>query len=222
MKSMAEIEFLPPPLSSSEASGPVEPVPASSLPDGDKPISESHRPSPSGTIFRMLTPDEIQAHVLPDYERSGNPLPAPSDSTFIGALESDQVVAYLCLQVKLHAQPLVIRPGHSDILKSLIRAAESHILSTIGPTWVYLFTPAGRLSQIASTMGMQLEPWCVMSKLVAPEPPERPAFEIVPAREPDPGPFPERGQYQARGNESSWEELFPNGVLPIDSTGRVQ
>jgi len=222
---MAEIEFLPPPRSSSEASERVDSPPATSAhptSTGDGASATAKASSPSTTQFRPLTPDEIESSVKPDYDVTGNPLPDPSISTFIGALQDFQVIAYLCLQVKLHAQPLVIRDGHQSVLKSLVAAAERYILATVGPQWVYLFTPAGKLAQLASTMGMQLEPWVVMSKLVQPEAPAKPAFEIVSHPVPEPGPFPEREDYQARADDNVFDSLFPNGVMPIDASGRVQ
>ncbi len=223
---MAEIEFLPPPRSSSEASDRVESPAASAHPtstgDGAQSTARASSPPTDKIIIRPLTPEEIAEHVAPDYFATGNPLPDPAISTFLGLFTPDGKVSYLCLQLKLHAQPLVLRPGHQQFLSALVHAAESHILSTVGPTWVYLFTPAGKLAQIASAMGMQLEPWVVMSKLVQPEAPAKPAFEIVSHPAPDPGPFPEQDNYQSVPDDSAWETLFPNGVLPIDPSGRVQ
>ncbi len=212
---MAEIEFLPLPSTSSEGSERVKS--AQSSPEAGAPTTPS-----ASTIYRALTPDEIQANVFPDYAASGNSLPDPGISTFIGAIQGSKVIAYLCLQVKLHAQPLVIRPGHQAVLGSLVRAAEDHILRTAGPTWVYLFTPAGKLTQLAQSMGMQLEPWCVMSKLVQPEPPPRAVFEVIAHEVPDPGPFPERDEYQPRPDDEAFDSLFPGGVMTIDPSGRVQ
>ncbi len=223
---MAEIEFLPLPSKSSSERGSdgTESSPATTAPhptstgDGAPATAQAS----SSPVIRPLTPDEIALHVLPDYAASGNPLPDPAISTFIGLFEGNRV-SYLCLQVKLHAQPLVLRPGHEQFLRTLVHAAESHILSTVGPTWVYLFTPAGKLAQMAQTMGMQLEPWVVMSKLITPEPPQRPAFELIRPAPSDPGPFPDQdASYQSRPDDEAFESLFPGGVLPVDSSGRVQ
>ncbi len=219
---MAEIEFLPPPPQASSSESPGSERVDSNRPGETVQVGSPFTASSLPTSFRALTPDEIQANVLPDYTASGNPLPDPSISTFIGALQDNKVIAYLCLQVKLHAQPLVIRDGHAGVLKSLVAAAEAHILSSIGPTWVYLFTPAGKLAQMAQTMGMQMEPWVVMSKLVQPEPPARPVFEVITHEPPEPGPFPERDEFQSRPDDEVFDSLFPNGVMNIDPSGRVQ
>ncbi len=172
----------------------------------------------------------------PDYAATGNLPPDPAISKILGAFAGDQVLGYLVLQLKLHAQPLVLRPGHANILSGLVHAAEAHILATAGPQWVYLFTPAGKLTQMASAMGMVQEPWCVMSKLVQPELPARPALELVPPApipitaeelEQHPGrdyaPTVSEFDQQPRPDDSAWEGLFPNGVLSVDpSSGRVQ
>lgn len=131
--------------------------------------------------IRVLTADELERYVYPQYDASGNPRPDKSTSTFVGVLRGGRVVAFLGLQVKLHAQPLFIEDGYQSILPSLVDAAERIILAKCGPQWVYLFTPAGKLTQLAAHFGMQLEPWCVMSKLVAPAvPPKNAAADLVP------------------------------------------
>lgn len=135
-------------------------------------------PVPTSTDgVRELTPDEVKSveHV---FRATGNPLPDPAISTFVGCVEDGKVVAFIVLQLKLHAQPLWIEEGRSQLLPALIRAAESVIITRTGPQWVYLFAPAGRLSQLAQHMGMQLEPWVVLSKLVTPEIPDKPVMEL--------------------------------------------
>lgn len=222
---MAEIEFLPPPRSSSDADSVqrVEPVPAAKV--------EAAGAAPPAIRFRPLTPDEITKFVAGDYAHAGAELPDPAISKIIGALQDDQVIAYLVLQLKLHAQPLVIRSGYQNVLSGLVHAAEAHILSTAGPQWVYLFTPAGKLTQLAASMGMALEPWCVMSKLVQPDLPAKPALALVP--EPIPSTDEELEQYPGveqqtiepsrEFDDSAWDSLFPNGIMSVDpSTGRVQ
>lgn len=132
----------------------------------------------SDASVRPLTPEEIQRECRPDYEATGNPLPDPATSTFLGVFKGGDLLGYLCLQVKLHAQPLVIRHGQGSILPRLIHEAEKFILERSGPQWVYAFVPAGKLSQIAQTMGMTLEPWNVLSKLVAPEVPPKDPISV--------------------------------------------
>jgi len=136
------------------------------------PISESLTDD-----IRELTPEEIAKYVKPGYDATGNTLPDPRYSTFVGVIKAGRVVASIGLQIKLHAQPLQIEDGYANVLPLLIRRTEEIILSRSGPQWVYLFTPAGKLTQLASHFGMQLEPWCVLSKLVAPEIPSK--FEAV-------------------------------------------
>jgi hypothetical protein len=224
---MAEIEFLPPPRPSSETSERVEPPATTARGAADAPVP---------LTFRPLTPAEITEHVAPDYLANGGILPDPAISAFIGLFAPDGKVSYICLQLKLHAQPLVLRPGHQSFLPSLLHAAEEYILRTTGPQWVYTFTPAGKLSQLAQTAGMQLEPWCVMSKLVQPELPAKPVFEVLPSPAPIPITAEELEQHpgrdyrptiqefdtQERPDDSAWEGLFPNGVMGVDSSGRVQ
>jgi hypothetical protein len=136
---------------------------------------------PEGDCVRQLTPEEIQQYVKPGYDATNNPLPDPAYSTFVGVLRRGRVVASIGLQLKLHAQPLQIEDGYASVLPQLVEGAEKIILERTGPQWVYLFTPAGRLAQIASAMGMQLEPWVVMSKLVAPPQPSRIVVDDIPS-----------------------------------------
>ena len=117
---------------------------------------------------RVLTAEELEKYVRPDYDATGNPLPDPRYSVFLGVVRDGEVLAYLCLQLKLHAQPLVIKPGHAAMLPRLVQAAEDHILQTTGPQWIYLFAP-NELVKMATAMGMQLEPWHVLSKFVGPK-----------------------------------------------------
>jgi len=134
-------------------------------------------------MVRPLTPEEIQEFVAPIYEQTGNSLPHPNESVFLGVIEGGACLGFLCLQIRLHAEPLWISPGHSQIVTSLVSAAEKYILENSASQWVYLFAPAGRIGQLASSLGMQLEPWNVYSKLVQRETPqaviELPALKTV-------------------------------------------
>lgn len=127
---------------------------------------------------RELTPEEIESYVKPKYEAAGSPLPNSGESIFIGLIRGGKIVGALGVQVKIHAEPLMLDPGYAAALPALVKAAESHILSKCGPQYVYLFTPAGRIAQLAVSMGMQLEPWVVMSKLVMPEVPTKTPVEL--------------------------------------------
>ena len=133
---------------------------------------------PSGDGVRELTPEEIYAFVKPRYDVAGETLPNLSTSTFVGVVRNGKVIAALGLQVKLHAEPLIIEPGQASVLPSLITETEKVILSKCGPQWVYLFAPAGKISQLAASCGMQLEPWCVYSRLVVPETPAKPLVDL--------------------------------------------
>lgn len=120
---------------------------------------------------RTLTPEEIQSveHI---FLATGNPLPNPSISRFIGAVEGGLVRAFLVLQVKLHAEPMWIEPGWQHLFRRLVLTAEQEILSTCGPSVVYMFAPFSnpKISQLGLSMGMQIEPNTVLSKFVGMEP----------------------------------------------------
>jgi hypothetical protein len=131
-------------------------------------------PKPPGTReIRELTPEEVAsvAHIFTEH---GTVVPDLSTATFVGAVQDGKVLGFLVLQAKLHAEPLWIEPGHSHLFTSIAREAERTILKKCGPQWVYLFSPAGRTAQMATAMGMAMEPFVVMSKLVMPEAPGRP------------------------------------------------
>jgi len=149
-------------------------------------------PPPSGAPaeleVRELTLAEI-ATTESVFKEAGASLPDPATSTFIGAIEGGKVVGFLVLQLRLHAEPMWIEPGKSQLFTQLVHAAEEAILRRAGPQYVYTFCPAGRVSQLAQSMGMQMEPWVVMSKLVMPEVPAKPALNLelpVDPAEPEP------------------------------------
>jgi hypothetical protein len=132
-----------------------------------------------------MTPAEV-ALEEPIFVENGSSLPDPATSVFLGVFRNGQRVAFLVLQLKLHAEPLYVEPGHSAVFAPLVKAAEDYILANAGPQWVYLFAPAGRISQLAASMGMQMEPFVVMSKLVAPPIPSKGPVEFnVPTPPPD-------------------------------------
>lgn len=132
---------------------------------------------PGTREIRELTPEEIQsvAHI---FTENGTVVPDPA--TFVGAVQDGKVLGFLVLQPKLHAEPLWIEPGQSHLFTSIVKEAERVILRKCGPQWTYLFAPAGRVSQMATAMGMQVEPFVVMSKLVMPEAPGRPLVLMQP------------------------------------------
>jgi hypothetical protein len=137
-----------------------------------KPIIVRPDSEPAPTEIRELTAEEVDGYVRPEFESRGYPLPNPAMSTHVGIVDNGKVVGFLTLQVKLHAQPVSIDQAHRHMFAALCSKAEEVILQKIGPQWVYLFAPAGHMSQLAQSMGMQLEPWCVLSKFVQHETPE--------------------------------------------------
>ncbi len=128
---------------------------------------------------RVMTPEEVAAQ-RPIFEAANANIPDPATSVFIGAFRGGKCVAFLVLQIKLHAEPMYIEEGHAAVMAPLVHAAERYILEKVGPQWVYLFAPAGRVSQMAQSMGMQLEPWVVLSKLVTPPVPDKGVTEFNP------------------------------------------
>lgn len=123
---------------------------------------------PSKIEYRELTPDEV-ASLIPIFQGQDAVFPRPEYSRFVGAVEGGKVIGFIVLQIQLHAEPMWIEEGRASIFKGLITEAEKTILRTSGPQLVYVFAPAGRVSQMATSMGMQLEPWVVLSKLVVNE-----------------------------------------------------
>ena len=142
-------------------------------------------PSSVPDDIRVMTPEEVQAEES-IFAQNGAKLPNPAESVFIGAFRGGKRVAFLVLQAKLHAEPLFIEEGHSAVMPALVKAAERYILQKVGPQWVYLFAPAGRIAQMATAMGLQMEPWVVMSKLVQPELPAKAAVDLsLPSIQPE-------------------------------------
>lgn len=141
-------------------------------------------PKPRGTReIRELTVDEIQT-LSQIFIDNGTALPDLRTATFIGAVQDGEVLGFMVLQMKLHAEPMWIKSGHSQLFTSIVREAENVILKKAGPQWCYLFTPAGRVTQMAAAMGMKPEPYIIMSKLVMPEAPARPLI-LMPEDESD-------------------------------------
>lgn len=128
--------------------------------------------------IRVMTPEEVAAEESV-FAAQGASLPDTRYATFIGVFRGGKRVAFLVLQIKLHAEPLLIEEGHSAVLGPLVSFAERYILEKCGPQWVYLFAPAGRTAQLAQAMGMQLEPYVILSKLVQAETPSKGVTELV-------------------------------------------
>ncbi len=129
--------------------------------------------APGVREIRELTVEEIQT-LAPIFVENGTELPDLRTATFVGAVQDKVVLGFVVLQAKLHAEPMWIQPGQSQLFTPIVREAEKVILRKAGPQYVYLFTPAGRITQMAASMGLRPEPFVIMSKLVMPEPPARP------------------------------------------------
>lgn len=115
---------------------------------------------------RLLTEDEVES-LRPAFADADAIFPNPAVSFFVGAVEpGGRVVAFLCFQLQVHAEPMKIDHPHEAVFKRLIDVGEKALLDRIGPCLVYAFTPAGKVTQLAAAAGMKLEPWNVMSKIV--------------------------------------------------------
>lgn len=115
---------------------------------------------------RVLTEDEVSSlqHIFMEQKAI---FPNPQTSFFVGAVEpGGRVVAFLCFQLQLHAEPMHIEHGYERVFSRLIEVGEKILLERVGPCLVYTFTPAGKITKLAQAAGMQIEPWVVMSKIV--------------------------------------------------------
>lgn len=115
---------------------------------------------------RVLTPEEVET-LKPIFTEQKAVFPNPDYSFFVGAVEpGGRVVAFLCFQIQLHAEPMHIEHPYESVFQRLVDVGEKTLLERVGPCLVYTFTPAGKITQLARAAGMQLEPWNVMSKIV--------------------------------------------------------
>lgn len=144
-----------------------------------KPIAPEAKST--GPEIRELTPEEIQT-LAPDFGEHG--LPDPATSTAVGIIENGQIVGYQFLQLKLHVQPTKLLDGHSHMFTQLCRKSEEIILAKVGPVWAYVFATPGRMAALAESRGCTVEPWVVLSKLIAPRIPAAPVLEMLPIVEP--------------------------------------
>jgi hypothetical protein len=131
---------------------------------------------PPVTEYRPLTTEEI-ASLRPIFEAQGVGLPS---GIYMGAVEGSRVIGFLVLQLKLHSEPMWIEPGRSQIFHALVGAAENYILANSGPTWVYLFAPEGRVSELAEAMGMTRNDEQIYYKLIERPTPPRPFVDLQP------------------------------------------
>lgn len=129
-----------------------------------KPIGED-KPKEELEV-RVLTEDEVNSlqHIFMEQKAI---FPNPQTSFFVGAVEpGGRVVAFLCFQLQLHAEPMHIEHGYERVFSRLVEVGEKILLERVGPCLVYTFTPAGKITKLAQAAGMQMEPWVVMSKIV--------------------------------------------------------
>lgn len=115
---------------------------------------------------RVLTKDEVDT-LRPVFAEQRAVFPNTDYSFFVGAVEpGGRVVAFLCFQLQLHAEPMHIEHPYESVFSRLVEVGEKTLLERVGPCVVYTFTPAGKITRLAQAVGMQMEPWVVMSKIV--------------------------------------------------------
>ena len=130
---------------------------------------------------RELSPEEIKS-LAPHFQERGVPLPDPAFSTFVGAVCDGRVVAFQCLQLRLHAEPMLIEPGYAHLFLPLCRKSEDLILSKCGQQEVLILVEPGRVEELAKAMGMVPQSYIVMTKTVRyPEPRPLVSFIDLPA-----------------------------------------
>ncbi len=133
------------------------------------PVTGGDVPDSTYGVTRLLTSDEI-ATLAPIFAAEGSSdLPDPATSFVVGVIVTDAgvecIVAFLVVQLRVHAEPEWIRKGYEKFHTSLIHTAERIINERIpGGCDVFLFAPAGKIARMAELAGMRMEPWVVMSK----------------------------------------------------------
>jgi len=134
---------------------------------GEQPNEQLHDAGLDTTSVRLLTPEEV-ASLAPIFAEAGGQMPAPEHSFVLGSVAPDgHVVAFLVVQLRVHAEPMWIEKGYERLFGSLVHTAEQTIAERVpGGCDVFLFAPAGKVSMLASKAGMRLEPWTVWSKHV--------------------------------------------------------
>lgn len=147
---MEQIQFIPPPEQLRKQERAAETV---------APIAD-----PQYQI-RLLTHDEVLS-LEPEFAATGNPLPDPATSSFVGVIADNRIVAWQCVQLRLHVDPVRVDSQHARVYRSLIHETKKIIEErTSGPVDVYVFAPLGsNQGKLAEHEGMQKEPWAVYSK----------------------------------------------------------
>lgn len=122
------------------------------------------KPDPEKIEIRILTDGEV-ASLAPDFAAEGAPMPTPP-YTAVGIVADGKIVGYQFLQLKVHVQPTKINKGYAHMFKALCRKTEDVLKERVGSVWTYVFTKPGRMAALAESVGMEVEPWVVMSKFV--------------------------------------------------------
>ena len=131
---------------------------------------------PAQVEDRPLTPTEI-ASLKPIFDERGVSMP---EGLYMGVVRGSEILGFLVLQLKLHAEPMWIAPGESQVFGRLVAATERYILERSGPTWVYLFAPEGRVAELATAMGMTQNSEQIYYKLVQAPVAPRPFVDLQP------------------------------------------
>jgi hypothetical protein len=133
---------------------------------GEEPREQDKGSNAVGSV-RLLTPEEVSS-LAPIFASEGATMPAAEHSFVVGSVAEDgHVVAFLVIQLKVHAEPMWIEHGHERLFQSLVGCAERTISERAqGGCEVFLFAPAGKIARLAALSGMRPEPWTVWSKFI--------------------------------------------------------
>jgi len=157
---MGELKLLPPPVDVGEVDGPVITLPA--LPS----VTPTPTPRSIATV-RPLTMEEIDRIVAPEFAARGNQLPDPAQSIFFGVVRDGHPTgSFITLQLRLHADPVLLVEGDQAALGMLVQAVKQHVVQHLEVADVYVFTPPGNTQELARLFDMQPEPWTVFAKRV--------------------------------------------------------
>jgi len=139
------------------------------------------RPNPiAEDDIRELTAEEI-ATLAPFFAERGVSMPSPVSSFFVGAIRQGRVVAFQCIQLILHCEPVFVEQGFSHLFAPLWHKAEEILLAKCGPQTMYVCAPSERIEKLAESQGYERQAYSILSKLVKPpEPKPLAAFMELP------------------------------------------
>jgi len=158
--------------------------------------------------YHILTEAEIQ-QIVPVFEAMGATLPDPAVSTIYGAVKNGRVVGFIVLQLCLHAEPMWIEPGHSEVFNGISRGAQDVVAEKCGGARVFLFADADKVARLSDINEFERITSPVYTKYI-------PAKAVAPVPEPEPEPDPDPAVYP---NDSELEMLtrpdnfFEGGAL---------